>query len=827
MPKKMVTLNDFSGGLNTKFSPRDIAGNEAEKSDNVVLFNSGLIKAASNPVDKVGSAISSNQDQEGNGLFIFNTQYDIGRTTSDTAAISASISNLETYQVDHQVLAYPDGVNIKFYSRNFANTGDFSHEGADNQIATGGDTNVQPVYYYVDGVLYVSDKKVVDGDASSNPKCLQFINAKRFTKFISQWVVDTAAVTTTDNDVFNTINTSGSLATPADAGDFMLAFKTTPGYSNTTAVSSGTLTAKVGIKDTVINVTSTTNFSVSGIYFLNGEAMEVSSLDASNDTLNVIRNVYGDAPPGVGTAGIRGLEHESGDAFVVLGESGGEPDDDIITSGGWPEGQYEFTHTLGNQTGDESLPWTIEGTTANIVAGNYFTDVNVRINIEGEFRKREKGFRIYTRKKGSNDRFILLLDADYDLGIRRNLFEDYTAWALGSGDVYGSGVNLDYAEGSSTLTINNPSLDTYESINGYSQEEQSISLGDDGGYKAATICSRRAWISNVRKENKVYDDRIYYSPVNKFATFPDSYYLDIGINDGDAFTALHSFGNRVLAFKQKKLYVINVSSTSDAGWYLEGEYNGMGCLQQESLTKTPLGICWVNEDGVFIYSGEGVPVELTQKLDDATWRTNQSAKNPAIGYNNKYKQLCVVQDTSATNDILIFDFITKSWSITKGMSNGMSNFVESFDGLYYNEYASSGHDKTLKLFSGDANSGTAADNLQITLQTKDIDFGNPGKIKKVYKVYVTAKDDGSGNSLTLTFGINGTTPGTTAYNSSGSQAAESIGSSSYKTLVYSIGSANGGTDCESIQFKFQDADNEAITINDITIEYREKYKRAS
>ena len=99
MPKKMVTLNDFSGGLNTKFSPRDIAGNEAEKSDNVVLFNSGLIKAASNPVDKVGSAISSNQDQEGNGLFIFNTQYDIGRTTSDTAAISASISNLETYQV--------------------------------------------------------------------------------------------------------------------------------------------------------------------------------------------------------------------------------------------------------------------------------------------------------------------------------------------------------------------------------------------------------------------------------------------------------------------------------------------------------------------------------------------------------------------------------------------------------------------------------------------------------------------------------------------------------------------------------------------------------
>jgi hypothetical protein len=67
--------------------------------------------------------------------------------------------------------------------------------------------------------------------------------------------------------------------------------------------------------------------------------------------------------------------------------------------------------------------------------------------------------------------------------------------------------------------------------------------------------------------------------------------------------------------------------------------------------------------------------------------------------------------------------------------------------------------------------------LAIKLQTKDIDFGNPGLVKRIKKVYVTAKDDGAGNTLTLRFGKDGASPATTvAYNSSGAQAAESIAS---------------------------------------------------
>ena len=147
----------------------------------------------------------------------------------------------------------------------------------------------------------------------------------------------------------------------------------------------------------------------------------------------------------------------------------------------------------------------------------------------------------FGRGLDGHDRFILFLDADYERGVRTNLFDEYTAWDSTNYPISGQMANV------TGLSAKNPSLDTYESVTGYSQTEKSISLGTKGGYKAATVCARRAWIANVRKDDEVYDDRIYYSPVNRFATFPDSFFLDIGINDGDSFTALHSLGDKLLA----------------------------------------------------------------------------------------------------------------------------------------------------------------------------------------------------------------------------------------------------------------------------------------
>ena len=144
---------------------------------------------------------------------------------------------------------------------------------------------------------------------------------------------------------------------------------------------------------------------------------------------------------------------------------------------------------------------------------------------------------------------------------------------------------------------------------------------------------------------------------------------------------------------------------------------------------------------------------------------------------------------------------------------GMSNIVSTVGGMFVAEYAHTGDDKLLrKLSSGDSGGS------QMNFRTKDIDFGEPGKIKKIYKVYVTALDDGSSAGITMKTLLNG--------NSGGSFTTTEtidIDSSDFKTLVYTV-----NQDCESIRLQLTGADaTNELTINDITIEYRAKYKRAS
>ena len=825
MPRQSLQLNDFSRGLNTKSSPRDIASNQLVKADNVVLSNPGLVQSSSASTTKHTSAPTTmTHAQAGNGAFIFNSQFNV-----DTDGTTALPTQTIAYPIDKTSGA----TTIQFFRRNFDTTGDFSQEGTNTEINMQETGAVQPVYYYVDGVLHVSDKLVVDGDNSQEPRKMPFVKDSRFGIDVTGFLDTTMKVEKDDNQ-FHSI-ADNSLPEPDGSGEFSVSLQTDPTLDSQTffdVIENGdtdnflTVTSNpnetnpdptfdIGITDKLIHLKLTdandmssvtlnyggsSGISTGGIanlvgevIHINGEAMRVRSTNtldgsATKDVLQLLvdRDVFGTGA----------LEHATGAKLQTT-----ETTSISVTGGGWEEGSYEFCHTIVDLQDNETLPQTPQTTLFPITTGAYFTNVGFIIK-HGSFntRKNEKGVRVYTRKKDGNGRWILFLDVDYQRGVRTNLFEDYDAFSSATG----TGSNFRKVE---NIDIVNPSLDTYESINGYSQDEESIDFGADGGFKAATVCARRAWVANVRKNDKVYDDRVYYSPVNRFATFPDTNFLDIGISDGDSFTALHSLGNRLLAFKQKKLYVINVSSTSDAGWYLEAEYDGMGCRQQESVCKTPFGVCWVNDDGVYIFSGSSAPVELTLLLDDSTWRSNQTSKNPAIGYNNKYKQLNVVQDAAADTDVFVYDFGTQGWSITKSIgSSGISNFLPSFDGLYYLEYGSS-NAKTLKLLTGDV--GTKS----IDMRTKDIDFGNPGLVKKVKRVFVTAK--GSGTNLTLGYANDGES----SYNDLSAQSL----SSEYATKEFIIPSND--RDCESMSFKL--TSNGAVNINDINIDYRQTNKRPS
>jgi|9_EtaG_2_1085328.scaffolds.fasta_scaffold00040_58 hypothetical protein len=854
MPRQSLQLNDFSGGLNTKSSPRDIAPNQVTKANNVVLSNPGLVLSSSVSSAKLATANAPNeQTTAGYGAFMFNSQY------------NTDISGTEGNAV--QVFAFPEnnasGTSTKIltYARNFGRTGVFllNEDTRDAQIDMQTENEVLPVYYYVDGSLFVSDEKVVEETTNEQPRRLVYVkDATRLGTDISstnKWVDTTLKIETSDTQFEDISNADTFSTNPSADGEFSIIVQTDPTLDSQdfgTIVKTGSTeklvtttnpnetnpdqTADIRLTDTVIYLTlqgiddnlssqsltyavtvdaTTTNVYSAGafnntnmmgnIIYINNEAMRVRKVSAINgSSTGDILEVTVDRAVFTGTP----LEHAGTSEVQVAIET-----NITVTGGGWEAGSYEFCHTVVDLQDNETLPQTPKSDLFAITSGAYFTGVKFRIKDAGTWRMNEKGVRVYTRKKDGNGRWILFLDVDYQRGVRKNLFEDYQAL---------SQVDTLYHENSTAFDIVNPSLDTYESINGYSQDEESIDIGTGnatgtaGGFKAATVCARRAWVANVKKNGEVYDDRIYYSPVNRFATFPDSYYLDIGISDGDSFTALHSLGNRLLAFKQKKLYVINVSSSSDAGWYLEAEYDGMGCIFQNAVSKTPFGVCWVNRNGVYIFDGQSAPKELTLRLDDNLWQSGQELSDallkPSIAYEPKYKQLYVLQDSAMTSNsgvdtedkIFCYDFATQGWTTRACVGSAdVSNFVESFDGVYFFKHS----DNKIHLVSNDQ--GTE----NIDLRTKDIDFGNPGLVKRVNRVFVTAK--GNGTNLTLSYANDGES-------SYQDLSAQALGTE-YTIKEFTINTAD--RNCESMAFKI--TANGSITINDINIDYRQTNKRPS
>ena len=60
------------------------------------------------------------------------------------------------------------------------------------------------------------------------------------------------------------------------------------------------------------------------------------------------------------------------------------------------------------------------------------------------------------------------------------------------------------------------------------------------------------------QNNRVYGDRMLKSPIGKYNILPKSNFIDVAINDGDEVTALSYYKDKILQFKKRKLFIINV-----------------------------------------------------------------------------------------------------------------------------------------------------------------------------------------------------------------------------------------------------------------------------
>ena len=399
----------------------------------------------------------------------------------------------------------------------------------------------------------------------------------------------------------------------------------------------------------------------------------------------------------------------------------------------------------------------------------------------------------------------------FTLGARPSLEGGYTYWT----EEYSDAPFLYSSFVSSSLN-----LDTYESINGFSPDSAFIALQGSEKYQTSVVTNRRAFIANVKytdAEGKLASrgDTIRYSEINKFDTFPEFNFIDIGVNDGEEFIKLEAFADRLFAYKEKTLYIINIGGGSDTQWFLESEHKNMGVEFHAATVKTDFGIAWVNKNGLFFYDGSQIR-NLQTKILESQWSGFVNS-DTMIGYEPTHKHLVVIRDaddeSGDNGDAYVYSFITNSFTFVEDLvadSNKTNPITDA-----YNKLTMGTGTAEIVSYDGEPDAGTTFD---ITL--KDDDFGMPNTVKKIYGVTVEyASNASNSNGLKYYY----------TDDSGTKQAVANGGTLASTSNDLDVNKVTFGTPLLASSFQVRlDMDGDSIQkINNVGVEYRPIYKRVT
>ena len=439
---------------------------------------------------------------------------------------------------------------------------------------------------------------------------------------------------------------------------------------------------------------------------------------------------------------------------------------------------------------------------------------------EGKFIQ---GLRIYVKNfNDPEDEFTLLLDLDFERGSRISLCNEFDPLVDTTGEWHTHDPlngQASTSTGGAAYAIFNQSTTAYSDITGYDMEEHAISFQNtDYGYKTAVVANQRAFVANVRYPDtdgitKNMGDRIQYTPVRKYDTFPQTYWYDVATNDGDEIIKLEEFQDRLFIFKKNKLFILDISNPSDFEWRIIGEFNNRGVSNPGAVSKSDVGLVWANEYGLFAFSDK--ITKLSVPIDDDTWAANIDSDNVQVGYIPKKNQIVVIGTAATTSSAGYLYDITTSSFVNLTVNNALlgstvTNFVR-----FEQQLCVMGSNGTLYRFDT-----TAAAN-RVFIKTKEFDFGFPSVDKKINAIYVTYQD---ANNVNLKYALNGAaldnSNGLSTIDREGTTSNALSDSSTRATHKFTFESA---TTCKSIQLLFTSGTNDTETdfeIEDITIVYR-------
>lgn len=781
MPKQVHKITTFHGGINNNADPRDIPDEQFEAADNVSLSNLGKIVMGDIEGDAaiISLSVPNAAMSHGAEIIAFNSSYS-GMHDGGGTALTAESTDY---------VAIGDNTDAGIYI--------FEHGANDwsptDHIDIGVQNDMDATFYYVDGVLRMSDSNL-HSDSSTGwmgpakreiwkaTTSQQANNAASYS--VNEWVFSASA-----EPVGPTSGTASSESRYNDDGwdvNDNDSYPISPGTPDAVHICMRNTTSS-GEGSGWTDGTTAYNFAVAVSFTYDGN---------QESPLVPITNA-------------------SGDQFITPVAGTGAPNSNVACR------MRCFTYD-GGALSTPANKWNPRITHINVYLKQ--EDVDANFYLTAIFDTTIGGIAVSEEASDATE--------GSSGSVNTNTWWAYKKFAT-------NGYDVDHADSASRYSEVHLSFPPKFISHAEHSGIVGSHLSRNVLFKTAVVANRRVYLGNVsykndQQEQIVKNDAIIYSNVNQFDTFVLSAnggnFLETNINDGDSIVKLLEFNDRIIELKQNKVAIINVSNPLP---FIEQSLQHNGITQKAAACRTDFGVVWANEQGCWLYDGEKVRNLLEKDglrlINPSNW--SSFIVNPATFYVPQTKQVGVLGDTTATSGhIYLHDLLTQSWTYhpdAQGSSLVSSIIVNRNNKpMWYNDSISNG---IYKVWNG----GTPAATL-IKLHTKDIDFGQPSVRKKVYKVYISYK--GNGSSVTIGYRINGENSATASnfYRITSATDGSTDGSTNSTTPLWSA--TAGVTDWLTAELKPVASINNIYSfqlfingtagtdfeINDISIVYRVK-----
>ena len=408
----------------------------------------------------------------------------------------------------------------------------------------------------------------------------------------------------------------------------------------------------------------------------------------------------------------------------------------------------------------------------------------------------------------------LLMELDLERGLKKVGGETYEAWGAaktgGGYETPQNGTHTNYLQ-----IMNPPVLETFSTKAGYNEEDKLKKMK----FKTAVTMNRRSYVGNVKMTNSgdketVHSDRIYKSEPNMPDIYTENGYVDVAINDGESITALASFGDILLQFKERTMYLINCTQEIE---YLEDTAKFRGVWGQGAVCETDEGIVWVNKFGLFLFNGKEILPLIDKKINPDNWNSIIGSK-PLIGYAPLDRSVLIIGDSDNSSNGYIFSMRSQGFNYITGDSStnlftaDMTNLISSNTGVL-SWYDAAGANVTEKKWD------VATGDVYIDIQSRDQDFKDPARRKMVKNVYLTYKVPDDGTVPAIKFRTNG---GATDYAFNTALLSANSVAVNWNTIVLKPATSSQANNVYSFQVRLYGDTDKDFEINDINVVYRDK-----